>query len=307
DAAGNAAAVDHNGTYYYYLRNGQGDIVKLIDGNGATVVEYTYESWGKLLSCTGTLATTLGVLNPFRYRGYVYDEETGFYYLKSRYYDPETCRFISADVLLSTGQGVIGHNCYAYCGSTPATGVDPNGTWNWGGVLTGLGLVAAGVVLAAAAVASGGTLIPVIAAGVSACAMATGATMTYAAATDSVLVTDYSVSHQTGAGTYVKVGISNVVDYKTNSFESYSHVGGGLGASSGLSYSTGIVENYHNPGDYAGPFVDISVTNGMGVDHCFSPEKPYKDTVKATSISFTAPGFSAAVGWDNYKLCFSLR
>ena len=128
DAAGNAAAVNHDGTYYYYLRNGQGDIVKLIDGSGATVVEYIYDSWGKPLSCTGTLATTLGVLNPFRYRGYVYDEETGFYYLKSRYYDPEVCRFISSDVLLSTGQGVIGHNCYAYCGNNPISWIDPAGT-----------------------------------------------------------------------------------------------------------------------------------------------------------------------------------
>ena len=108
-------AVDFNGTYYYCLRNGQGDIVKLIDGSRNTVVEYAYDSWGKLLSCTGTLAATLGELNPFRYRGYVYDEETGFYYLKSRYYDPEICRFISSDVYLTTGQGVLGHNCYVYC------------------------------------------------------------------------------------------------------------------------------------------------------------------------------------------------
>ena len=137
DAAGNAAAVDHNGTYYYYLRNGQGDIVKIIDGSGSAVVEYTYDSWGKPLSCTGTLATTLGALNPFRYRGYVYDEETGFYYLKSRYYDPETCRFVSADVLLSTGQGLLGHNCYAYCLNNPLMLTDSTGhsgdkyrTWN---------------------------------------------------------------------------------------------------------------------------------------------------------------------------------
>ena len=127
DAAGNVAAVNHNGTYYYYLRNGQGDIVKIIDSSGNTVVEYMYDSWGKQLSCTGTLATTLGALNPFRYRGYVYDEETQWYYLKSRYYDPETCRFISADVLLSTGQGVIGHNCYAYCLNKPVELMD------WGG------------------------------------------------------------------------------------------------------------------------------------------------------------------------------
>ena len=127
DAAGLVQAVDHNGTYYYYLRNGQGDIVKLIDGSGNTVVEYSYDSWGKPLSCTGTLATTLGALNPFRYRGYVYDEETQWYYLKSRYYDPETCRFISADVYLSTGQGVLGHNCYVYCLNNPVNGIDRNG------------------------------------------------------------------------------------------------------------------------------------------------------------------------------------
>ena len=90
DADGNLVAVVYkNGTStaytYYYLRNAQGDIVKLIDSNGNTVVEYLYDSWGKLLSVTGTLATTLGADQPFRYRGYVYDEETGWYYLQSRY------------------------------------------------------------------------------------------------------------------------------------------------------------------------------------------------------------------------------
>ncbi len=77
DAAGLVSMVEYekpNETaQYYYLRNGQGDIVKLIDGSGNAVVEYTYDSWGKPLSCTGTLATTLGALNPFRYRGYIYD------------------------------------------------------------------------------------------------------------------------------------------------------------------------------------------------------------------------------------------
>ena len=127
DQRGKVSAVDFNGTYYYYLRNGQGDIVKLIDNNGNTVAEYAYDTWGKQLSCTGTLASTLGVLNPFRYRGYVYDEETQWYYLQSRYYDPETCRFLSADVMLSTGQGVLGHNCYAYCLNNPVNMGDIDG------------------------------------------------------------------------------------------------------------------------------------------------------------------------------------
>ena len=74
------------------------------------VVEYIYDAWGKLISTTGTLATTLGADNPFRYRGYYYDTETGLYYLTTRYYDPEVCRFISADVYMSTGQGVLGDN-----------------------------------------------------------------------------------------------------------------------------------------------------------------------------------------------------
>ena len=134
DSSGSVVSVDYstdNGssfTTYYYLRNGQGDVVKLIDGSGNTVVQYTYDSWGKQTSCTGTLATTLGTNQPFRYRGYVYDTETGWYYLQSRYYDPGVSRFISSDVLLSTGQGVLGHNSYAYCLNNPANMSDSCGS-----------------------------------------------------------------------------------------------------------------------------------------------------------------------------------
>ena len=133
DSSGNVVSVDYssNGgstfTTYYYLRNAQNDIVKIIDGNGATVVEYKYDSWGKPISTTGSLSATLGANQPFRYRGYVYDTETGWYYLQSRYYDPSIGRFISADVLLSTGQGVLGHNSYAYCLNNPVNMGDDSG------------------------------------------------------------------------------------------------------------------------------------------------------------------------------------
>ena len=80
------AAMIYNGTPYYYLRNAQGDIVGIVDTSGNTVVSYTYDAWGKLLTTTGTMASTLGAYNPLRYRGYVYDAETGLYYLTSRYY-----------------------------------------------------------------------------------------------------------------------------------------------------------------------------------------------------------------------------
>ena len=130
---GNVIAVDYsenNGssfTTYYYLRNAQNDVVKLIDGSGNAVIQYTYDSWGKLLSTSGSLAETFGAEQPFRYRGYVYDEETGWYYLQSRYYNPEVGRFISADVYLSTGQGVLGHNAYAYCLNNPVNMSDECG------------------------------------------------------------------------------------------------------------------------------------------------------------------------------------
>ena len=115
-------------TEYYYLRNGQGDIIGLLNAGGAKVVEYAYDTWGKAISTTGSLAGTLGALNPFRYRGYVYDSETQLYYLKSRYYDASIGRFISADALLSTGQGVLGYNMYAYCNNNPICYKDLQGT-----------------------------------------------------------------------------------------------------------------------------------------------------------------------------------
>ncbi len=75
------------------------------------------------------MASTLGAHNPFRYRSYVYDQETGLYYLQSRYYNPLFCRFISADTYVSTGQGILGYNMFAYCQNNPVIYYDPAGTW----------------------------------------------------------------------------------------------------------------------------------------------------------------------------------
>ena len=73
------------------------------------------------------MAATLGAQNPLRYRGYVYDTETGLYYLQSRYYNPTWGRFINADGYASTGQGIIGNNMFAYCGNNPVIRHDPTG------------------------------------------------------------------------------------------------------------------------------------------------------------------------------------
>ena len=96
-ASGQPMSIAYNGVVYYYLVNAQGDVVGLIDSTGALVVQYTYDAWGRLLSTSGTAASTLGLNNPLRYRGYVYDTETGLYYLQSRYYNPTWGRFINAD------------------------------------------------------------------------------------------------------------------------------------------------------------------------------------------------------------------
>ena len=80
-----------------------------------------------MLDISGTYASTLGQNNPIRYRGYYYDSETGFYYVSSRYYDPEIGRFINADGLVSTGQGILGNNMFAYCLNDPVNYEDSDG------------------------------------------------------------------------------------------------------------------------------------------------------------------------------------
>ena len=99
---------------------------------GAQVVAYTYDAWGVGLTITGAKATTIGIQNPLRYRGYVYDVETDLYYLESRYYDPEAGRFLNADGLVTTGQGFISNNMFTYCGNNPIGNIDPSGTCYYG-------------------------------------------------------------------------------------------------------------------------------------------------------------------------------
>ena len=131
DVSGTPMSVTYNGTNYYYATNLQGDVTAILNTSGTAVVTYTYDAWGNILTTTGTMAETLGAVNPLRYRGYVYDTETQFYYLQSRYYDPEIGRFINADALVSTGQGILGNNMFAYCLNNPTNYADPTGTFGW--------------------------------------------------------------------------------------------------------------------------------------------------------------------------------
>ena len=101
-------------------------MVKILTSGGATAAWYEYDAWGNVVSVGGNAG--IANLNPIRYRGYYYDTETGFYYLNSRYYDPEICRFVNVDGYANTGQGLLGHNMFAYCLSDPISNVDSSGS-----------------------------------------------------------------------------------------------------------------------------------------------------------------------------------
>ena len=113
------------GTEYFYVRDIQGNVIALTDKDGKIVVEYRYDSWGNIISTSDATGIDLAKLNPFRYRSYYYDEETGYYYLNSRYYNPEIGRFINADGQLN--DDILGKNMYIYANSNPVMNSDPTG------------------------------------------------------------------------------------------------------------------------------------------------------------------------------------
>lgn len=120
----------YNGTKYYYISNIQDDIIGILNSNFEKVVTYEYDSWGNIINITDNTEEKIGTINPYRYRGYYYDEETNLYYLGTRYYNPELCRFISADS--STGEiggNPLGHNMYQYAFNNPINCEDSGGNW----------------------------------------------------------------------------------------------------------------------------------------------------------------------------------
>lgn len=181
DAQGKPAMVRFNGTDYFYVYNLQGDVVAIVDTNASQVVEYTYDAWGVALSKTGSLATTLGTLNPFRYHAYVYDEETGLYYLKNRYYNPNWRRFINTDGLVGDTEDILNKAQFTYCMNNPVMLSDDDGNWpDWGKLFSGTTLLAMGLT----AVAAG---LSVVTCGAAAPVMVYAATAVMAAGTVSAI------------------------------------------------------------------------------------------------------------------------
>ncbi|MFR8011646.1 MAG: RHS repeat-associated core domain-containing protein [Clostridia bacterium] len=101
------------------------EISGFIDADGTVIANYYYDDWGKLAETTGD--TAIANLNPIRYRSYYFDTETGWYYLNTRYYSPDLCRFINTDGYVQTGQDILDKNMFAYCGNNPINRFDENG------------------------------------------------------------------------------------------------------------------------------------------------------------------------------------
>lgn len=145
DTSGTPLGFVLNGTQYFYITNQMGDVLAIIDTNGDIVANYEYDAWGKVL----TADTDIAEQNPIRYRGYYYDNETGYYYLQSRYYDSNICRFINADlheIVNVTKDICTGINLFSYCNNNPINNSDPDAHFTL--------VVVAGVSISAGAVAA---------------------------------------------------------------------------------------------------------------------------------------------------------
>ena len=138
--AGSVIGLRYNGNDYFFRRTVNGDIIAILNTSGEVVVTYEYDPWGNILSTGGSMAATLGADNPFRYRGYYYDNESGFYYLQSRYYDPATGRFLNADdtAYLGVTETTSGYNLFSYCNSNPVYYKDSFGFGPVGAIIGGI-------------------------------------------------------------------------------------------------------------------------------------------------------------------------
>ncbi|MCH1627039.1 DNRLRE domain-containing protein [Fredinandcohnia quinoae] len=125
DDNGTPLTMNYKGSMYYYLTNYRGDVLALTDKDGKVVASYTYDAWGNILSQSGALAS----VNPYRYAGYRYDEDTKMYYLMARYYNPENGVFISLDPVRGDIYNPITLNGYNYANNNPVMNVDPDGNW----------------------------------------------------------------------------------------------------------------------------------------------------------------------------------
>ena len=234
DETGAAVGFKYNNNLYLYRKNLQGDILAVLNGQtGAVEASYTYDAWGRVISSTGALAN----LNPFRYRGYYYDGETGLYYLQSRYYDPETGRFINADDAdyIGADGSLLSYNLFAYCKNNPVNRFDAEGNLslpNWLKVAVGAVALAG---LAVATVCTGGA-----------------AAVICGAALSGAIIGGASGAVFGAIGGGLHGGWQGAVDGACTGFMTGTLVGGATGAAAaGINIATGattVIGNAHGVG-----------------------------------------------------------
>ena len=293
----------------------QGDVTKIIDGSGNVVVQYAYDSWGKVLSVTGSLASTVGAKNPIRYRGYYYDTESELYYLNSRYYDPEVGRFISPDVVAEDG------NLYNYCQNDPVNRSDDSGylsaKWRkilkWAAIAT---VAVATVAICAVTAGAAAAAIPVAAAfigggvgmGVSATTqyIATGTVNLEQMFFDGLVGAVNGAIATTGIGLIGSVALGGVVggaasvgedwlnDKTIDPLKMLSGVGlgmvGGLIAGSGANVKAGVSKV-----QYANYKLKTAVSAKKIAQYAASKNKVLESGIKAAARAAASIGFGTSV------------
>ena len=308
DANGLPIIFDYNGTQYHYITNLQGDVVGLANEYGI-VATYAYDAWGKIISTSGASSMEESALaaNPLRYRGYIYDNETGFYYLQSRYYDPEIGRFLNADNNFSN------YNLFMYCGNNPVNRIDPNGE-HWYYLWIDDLIEAVDELMASVS-----NIVYGRAAYERSYYDPKGANDLWNSRPfqdtkpsqemqiftefmyDHDFVADISVSVDTPIkNTYVKVGASKVLSPNKNINASYVHAGIGESTPSvlpiNISYSVGIVKGVNAKENYAKHFLDIGAGAIYGFDYCWWPNG-------ASAYSFTIGTSYGVYGGYDYYWC----
>lgn len=261
---------------FWFERNLQGNIVAVYNASGTKLVSYRYNAWGV---CSTTYhnegSSTGAAYNPFRYRGYYYDTDLDMYYLQSRYYDPNNCRFISPDdtSYLGANGDLVSYNLYAYCSNNPVNYIDP----------------------------SGKSIISII----TACIIITAAITTFIAICDGVANEDQVVLDLSLSSYGDKYGLSLLLDFDEANIELYPHIGKYVGYCEGFTYEVGKVENYTGPHSYEGPFFFYGGGCFWGYDRCLNPLDPINGA-SAKSISFsTSPSFY--YGFDFYLPAISFN
>ncbi len=239
----------YNGNKYIYRKNLQGDIIEILDSSGNSVVQYVYDAWGQHEVVATSGYETLAQLNPFRYRGYFYDVETGLYFLKTRYYDPEIGRFINIDeVSYLDAEAINGLNLYIYCDDNPIMGYDPDGTWNWKKFWKTAAVVVVAVAAVALTVVTLGTAAPAVTAGIVGGVAAASASIITQGVTEGYENIDWG-----------EVGIQTVSGIAYGATSILMPGVGGMFARAGISSATSLVSGWHKDGlDWGDAFSAVS-------------------------------------------------